>query len=257
MLKQLIQKLVRLINLILFKRQLPNKISIYFHETNQKELESIEKIIEYFIDKDYKFLTISEFNKNIDTNEKNLAFTFDDGFSNWCDVLPIFKKYDIKATFYMNTIQFTSEKKGKFLSDIKCKDEKLLINENELDSIQKAGHEIGAHTHSHRTLKNINKEEFIFEISENLKVLNSYNIYPKNFAIPFGMRRYATKYQIQYLLDKFDSVAYGEPGMLFTQKISEIQRYPWKIEESFQFNINNISTNTSLFNNLTKRSGLG
>ena len=53
------------------------------------------------------------------------------------------------------------------------------------------------------------------------------------------------------------TLAFGEPGMLYEQKKGLIQRYPWKIEKSFKYNVNNISTNTSLFNNLTKRSGLG
>ena len=71
------------------------------------------------------------------------------------------------------------------------------------------------------------------------------------------MRRYIKNHQLDYLRGIFDSVAFGEPGMLYDQKEGLIQRYPWKIEKSFKYNINNISTNTSLFNNFTKRSGLG
>ena len=46
MLKQLLQN-SSFNNLIIFKN-LPNKISIYFHETDSKEIEDIKKIIKYF-----------------------------------------------------------------------------------------------------------------------------------------------------------------------------------------------------------------
>ena len=71
------------------------------------------------------------------------------------------------------------------------------------------------------------------------------------------MRRLITEEQVNYLLEKFDSVSFGEPGMLFSHSNGRIQRYPWRTEKSFKYNINNISTDTSFFNNLTKRSGLG
>ena len=157
----------------------------------------------------------------------------------------------------LHCIQFTTEPKEKFLSDIKCNDKNLLITIDQLEAIKLNGHEIGAHTHSHKTLNNIEKEDFKYEVSKNLEILKLNNFEPKNFAVPFGMRRYIKNYQLDYLLGIFDSVAFGEPGMLYEQKEGLIQRYPWKIEKSFKYNINNISTNTSLFNNLTKRSGLG
>tara|TARA_B100001248_G_scaffold260080_2_gene247446 strand:- start:160 stop:933 length:774 start_codon:yes stop_codon:yes gene_type:complete len=257
MVKNTLQKILRLINISLFKTDLPNNISIYFHETGLKEINDIEKIILFFKEREYIFLTIDEFNKRIDNNHKTVAFTFDDGFSNWINTIPIFNKYDVKATYYLNSIQFTSEPKEKFLSDIKCNDKNLLITIDQLEAIKVNGHEIGAHTHSHKTLNNIDEEDFKYEVSENLKILKLNNIEPKNFAVPFGMRRYIKNHQLDYLRGIFDSVAFGEPGMLYDQKEGLIQRYPWKIEKSFKYNINNISTNTSLFNNFTKRSGLG
>ena len=100
-------------------------------------------------------------------------------------------------------------------------------------------------------------EDFVKDISKNIELMNKLKVMPKSFAIPFGMRRFVTKEQIEYLDQKFDCIAYGEPGMLFNQKKGFIQRYPWRSEKSFKYNLNNISTDTSKFNNLTKRSGLG
>lgn len=257
MIKTFLQKLIRFINISLFTNNLPIKVSIYFHETYKNDVEDIERIILFFKKEGYEFVTIDNFNKHLFDNNKHFAFTFDDGFANWVDTIEVFNKYNVKGTFFMNTIQFTDESKVKFLSDINCADEKLLIDEKGIERIVSAGHEIGAHTHSHRTLKGLSDEEFTIEINKNIEILNSLGIKPLNFAIPFGMRRYIKQSQLDYLYSFFNSVSYGEPGMLYNHTHGKIQRYPWRTQKSFKFNIQNIRTNTILFNNLTKRSGLG
>lgn len=257
MIKTLLQKLIRFINISLFTKSLPLKVSIYFHETYKNDIEDIERIILFFKKEGYEFVTIDNFNRHLDDSNKHFAFTFDDGFANWVDTLEVFKKYNVKSTFFMNSIQFTDESKVKFLSDINCPDEDMLIDEKGLEKIVKAGHEIGAHTHSHRTLKRLTEEEFTDEINKNIEILKSLGIRPLNFAIPFGMRRYINQSQFDYLNSIFNSVSYGEPGMLYNQIPGKIQRYPWRTQKPFKFNIQNISANTILFNNLTKRSGLG
>ena len=44
---------------------------------------------------------------------------------------------------------------------------------------------------------------------------------------------------------------------LMLQQKSLIERYPWKVNKPFIYNLNNLRTDTALFNKLTKRSGLG
>ena len=257
MFKLAIQKIIRFINIIFFKKEVPNKISIYFHEISKNELADLEKIILYFQNLDYKFVTIDKFRREISNDKKHFAITFDDGFSSWTETLKLFEKFNVKATYFLNSIQFTNEDKEKFLKDIRCEDVDLIINENEVQKLIIQNHEIGAHTHSHKTLSKISLGNLKSEIEQNLSILNKFNTKVKNFAIPYGMRRLITEEQVNYLLEKFDSVSFGEPGMLFGHSNGRIQRYPWRTEKSFKYNINNISTDTSFFNNLTKRSGLG
>ena len=121
----------------------------------------------------------------------------------------------------------------------------------------KPNHEIGAHTHSHYKLSNLEFEEFQIEIEKNLDVLKEFSNQIKSFAIPYGMRRYSKKDQIDYLFKRFDTVCYGEAGMLFSQNNKSIQRYPWQMKSTFYENLNNLCTNTQFFNKVTKRSGLG
>ena len=115
MFKLAVQKLIRFINILFFKKELPNKISIYFHEISKNEIDDLKKIIVYFQNLDYKFVTIDKFNKEILNDNKHFAITFDDGFSSWTETLKLFEKFNVKATYFLNTIQFTSEAKKKFL----------------------------------------------------------------------------------------------------------------------------------------------
>ena len=257
MYKLLIQKIIRIINLILFKKELPTKISIYFHDVSNKEINELEKIIIYFLNLGFKFVTMNNFQKKIFSDEKLFAITFDDGFSSWTKTLDLFKKYDVKATYYLNTIQFTDDEMTKFLQDIRCTNPDFIIKEEEVQELINSDHEIGSHTHSHKTLSKISLDDLKTEIETNLQILSKFNVEISNFAIPYGMRRLINKEQISYLLEVFDSISFGEPGMLFNHEKQKIQRYPWRIEKTFQYNLNNISTNTSLFNKVTKRSGLG
>ncbi|MED3761766.1 polysaccharide deacetylase family protein [Peribacillus frigoritolerans] len=71
---------------------------------------------------------------NVETNEKVVALTFDDGPSkNVNEILPLLAKYDVKATFFLigNEIEKYPEEAGK---------------------IAEAGHQIGNHTYSHRRM---------------------------------------------------------------------------------------------------------
>ena len=71
------------------------------------------------------------------------------------------------------------------------------------------------------------------------------------------MKRLVKNSQIAILNEYFDVICFGEPGLLHKQKKSLIERYPWKVDKSFIYNLTNLRTDTTLFNKLTRRSGLG
>ena len=71
------------------------------------------------------------------------------------------------------------------------------------------------------------------------------------------MRRFISRNQIIELKKKFTVICFGEPGMLFNHKKGEIQRYPWISNNTFYSNLVNLCTDSSLFNFITKRSGIG
>lgn len=255
--KRSLQKILRFINVFIFKKEIPTKVAIYFHDLKEKEVSDLKEILLFFTNRGYKFVNLNDLNKKLGSSEKLISITFDDGFASWSESLALFEKFNAQATYFINTIMFTNESKKTFLENINSNENIALINSEDIKNILSAGHEIGAHTHEHHTLSEMKMEDFVKDISKNIELMNKLKVMPKSFAIPFGMRRFVTKEQIEYLDQKFDCIAYGEPGMLFNQKKGFIQRYPWRSEKSFKYNLNNISTDTSKFNNLTKRSGLG
>ena len=255
--KKRIQKLIRFINIFIFKKKLPSQIVVYFHDIDSKELSAIEDIILFFKNLEYQFVSISQISKNFGTENKMFTFTFDDGFKNWKNVLPIFEKYNIQATFFLNSIFLTKENKSEFLKNIGLEDETKLISKEDINKIVSNNHEIGAHTHSHFKLSNLTLDFLEKEIETNLKYLNSIYNNVVSFAIPYGMSRYVNKNQLEYLYKKFESICFGEAGMLFNQNSKNIQRYPWQVDLPFYSNLINLSTDTYIFNKATKRSGLG
>lgn len=257
MIKNKIQKIIRHINIFLNKKKFPNQIVVYFHDTQQIEIDAIQDIILFFKNIDYEFVTITEISKNLGTEKKLFTFTFDDGFKSWKNLIPIFDKYKVEATFFLNSVFLTDEGNDMFIKNIGLDDKDKIINADIINDLIKNDHEIGAHTHSHFKLSNLNFEDFKDEIQKNLDILRQFSENINSFAIPFGMRRYLKNEQIGYLENNFKTICYGEAGMLFDQDHKNIQRYPWRIELTFYQNLINLSTDTNLFNKLTKRSGLG
>ena len=254
--KKYLQKALRFTNKSAFKKNLPPKVSLYFHDIYKEEVNALRDILLFFQSQNYTFVSINEFNSKIESKEKMVALTFDDGFNAWLELIPLFNEFDAKATFFLNSIFLTDSDLTRYLRNINIKSKDRLINQGGIESLVKNGHEIGAHTHSHFTSSKLTTKEFIIEDETNRLYLEKFSEI-KNFAIPYGMRRYLTSSQQSYLENKYSSISFGEPGMQFNQRINLIQRHPWLINKSFYFNLENICTNTSYFNKLTLRSGLG
>jgi len=254
--KTKIQKFIRKANILLFSKNLPKNVVLYFHETNEKELIEIRNIINFFRFMGYKFLTINELSRSLHLQNRTISLTFDDGFTNWLEVANLLSQQKIKGTFFCNSINLTSEELSRFYKNINLKNNIEIMNISQFKVLSKTEHEIGSHTHSHETLSGLKFENFKYEIDKNLEILSKYNEI-KSFAIPYGMKRYITRKQINYISSIFEVACYGEPGLLFNHKKDKIERSPWKVNENFNSNIENIKTNTILFNSITKRSGLG
>lgn len=259
--KQLIQLLIRSLNVILFKNNLPNHIAIYLHKTSYETVQLLNEIITLFKYLGYRFVTIDEFNKQIENKETKIcSISFDDGFKNWKNLIDLFDREKIKATFFVNSILFTQDNKKEYLKRLDPSgeiSEEDLLDEKSLRKLINSGHEIGAHTHNHFYMNKKTIDDIKLDISMNKKIFEELNITATSFAIPFGMKRYINNEQIDYLKSKYNIICFGEPGMQFYQKNGLLERSPWVESKNIYFNLVNLSTDTKLFNTFFKRSGLG
>ena len=254
--KKIIQDSLRYTHKKILQKTFPKKIAIYFHDIYESEIVAIKNLVLYFKSLGYEFKTINDFANTFDSDSKIVSLTFDDGFKNWLKLMPIFEKNDVSATFYLNSIFFTSEDLTRFLKNINLSDKSRLIDKDGVSKLVANGHEIGAHTHTHFTISKLSLNDLVLEDKTNFDYLSKfYDI--SSFAIPYGMRRYVKKDQLEFLQNKYSTICFGEAGMQFRQTKSFIQRHPWKSDRSFIYNLENLSTDTSYFNNATLRSGLG
>lgn len=106
--------------------------------------------------------------------DKSVVLTFDDGYEDFYDyVLPILKKYNVKATQYI--IYDYIGRKG-------------FLNEKEIHELVKSGLvEIGSHTLDHAYLKNEASSSAQIQIDESKTLLEKrFGIPIETFAYPYG-----------------------------------------------------------------------
>ena len=137
-----------------------------------------EQQIETFIKNDYRFITADELTtlvkSNKATTDKYVVLTFDDGYRDfYTDVLPILKKYNVKATLYI-IYNFLDKENYLYKWQVDEIIETKLV-------------EIGSHTLNHMYLKGINQGMVIDEIvTSKSEIEKTFNIKVNSFAYPYG-----------------------------------------------------------------------
>ena len=85
------------------------------HKSNADPQQSItwadlEKIITFYQERDYEFLTQDDLTYKLKKNKKYCFLTFDDGYFNNVNALKFLEKYNVPATFYCCTAHITEQK---------------------------------------------------------------------------------------------------------------------------------------------------
>lgn len=99
-----------------------------------------------------------------------VSLTFDDGSQNYFTRFrPILKKYGFKASFHIITDQVGLANR---------------MTWEQIKILHQEGHEIGSHTHTHRSLVKLSDEELDFELKESARKLAQFNV--STLSYPFG-----------------------------------------------------------------------
>ncbi len=92
--------------ILLFHGLFKNKSEIDLNLVSPLEavtIEHFEKTINYFLKQRYLFISPDQILSGLDANKKYVILTFDDGYYNNTLSLPILKKYDVPALFFIST----------------------------------------------------------------------------------------------------------------------------------------------------------
>jgi peptidoglycan/xylan/chitin deacetylase (PgdA/CDA1 family) len=142
--------------------------------------------IELLLEAGFRFVTVAELARLAAGGEPPpgyAAISFDDGMRNNCTTaLPILRDYGIPATVYV-TIDFI----GGISPWIGPKSDNLMLSEQELRELARAGWELGAHTMTHPDLSTLDYAACRREIEGSRATLERIGeVGVETFAYPFG-----------------------------------------------------------------------
>jgi peptidoglycan/xylan/chitin deacetylase (PgdA/CDA1 family) len=206
--------------------------------------EGVDKILDGKIDKPY------------------ICFSSDDGFKNNLRAAEILNDYGAKGCFFINP--GIIEKKQFAEIESHCRD-KLdfpavhFMNWNDIEKLQKMGHEIGSHTMEHINIAQTEKEVFVEDCYKTREVLHDRCGEARHFAFPYGRFFHFSEIGRDIVFDSgFVSCASGERGCHINHdKLLEnrelcIRRdhvvLDWNLDHVFHFIAKN-ARKTSAYNN--------
>ena len=138
-------------------------------------VEQLESHLNYLVEQNYRFIQASDLLDLEQQKEKTITVTIDDAYLSFYEVgLPIFEKYQVPVTLFLNT-----ENVGGF----------NYMSWDQLRDSLRRGVEIQNHSHTHSSFATLDEEAIMSEIetSQNL-IFTNLNITPNLFAFPFGLK---------------------------------------------------------------------
>ena len=219
-------KIINRINLFLnFK--INSKIQIrvlIIHSTNNEN--DLVKLLSH-LNKKWSFITPDQFFEFMESKQNfkkpSLLITFDDGFKNNLNVIPILKRFSISALFFVcpglvelqsSNLLFPLLAKKLFRINSNKKDIELL-SWDDLRFIQNQGHSIGNHSSFHYQMNKLNKNDLFEDITLSKKLLEKnleYNKSFESFSYPFGGVNHINLFCLSFLSKNFKYIFSGIRG---------------------------------------------
>ena len=164
---------------------------LYLHNLPEDERDSFRNLLSK-LSAEHRFISYSEavdriLNDNIDG--PYIGISFDDGLKDCLNAAEIMNQFGIKACFFACVSMIGETDVGKikeFCSQQLYMPPREFLSWRDVDTLLKAGHEIGSHTMTHRNLAKLSEGQVEFEIAKSFEVLSRRLGKVKHFAWPFG-----------------------------------------------------------------------
>jgi len=164
---------------------------LYFHHIFEDEEQNFRILLKKLA-KNHTFISHSEAVNRIVTNtidKPYIAFSSDDGFKNNLKAAEILNEFGASCCFYINP-DLIEETNFEVIK--KHCNEKLdfpateMLTWDEVNQLQKMGHEIGSHTLNHKKVTDMNSDEMLYDFSKSHAILTEKSGEIKHFAYPYG-----------------------------------------------------------------------
>ena len=179
---------------------------LYFHHIFQDELKNFENLLEY-LSKDHFFISHSEAVDRLLTDRVDkpyIAWSSDDGIQNNMLAAKALNKYDASCCFYLNpaSIGLTDVEKIKHFCREKLEMPPVaFLSWNEVEILQRQGHEIGNHTSKHDMVSQLTQEQFKEDFLKADAILTKKCGPIKHFAYTYGRFENFTKPAFEFVMN--------------------------------------------------------
>ena len=173
-------------------------------------VEQLESHLNYLVEQNFRFTQASDLLDPEQQKEKTITVTIDDAYLSFYEVgLPIFEKYQVPVTLFLNT-----ENVGGF----------NYMSWDQLRDALDRGVEIQNHSHTHSSFSTLDEEAIINEIETSQSLIfANLNITPNLFAFPFG----EGSDMAQKIIERYFDAAFGQHSGAFSMNYQYyIPRFP-------------------------------
>lgn len=262
-LKSLIQRGLRRTHLWLARKDLPPRMALYLHSLDPSEQPALRAMLAWCRDQGRTFVDVDEY-LSPDCPAGAVYVSFDDNHRGWFEALPLFAEFGVKVTFYTNTCVLRGvageDEVRDYYDLVAHRGRREPLTAEEIQAIHRAGHVIGAHTHSHVAMRRVPAEQARADLEKNREMLQEITgARIEHFSYPFGVKRHFSPELGEMVRGMgFRSIAAATPGLLYgAPDPFWIQRTYWMLDRPVAWNAENMRVNGALWVKLTKLSPIG
>ena len=262
-LKRSFQRGLRRVHLWCARKELPERMALYLHSLDEAEQPALREMLEWCRDHGRTFVDTDRYLAP-DCPAGAVNVSFDDNHRGWHQALPLFAEFGVRVTFYTNTCVLrgvcSEAEMNAYYDLVAHHGHREPLTAAEIAEIHRAGHIIGAHTHSHIAMKKVPMGEAQADLEKNRTMLEEITgAKVAHFSYPFGVRRHFSE-ALGGMVRRmgFQSIAAATPGLLYEPPDAcWIQRTYWMLNRPVAWNAENLRVNGALWVKLTKLSPIG
>jgi peptidoglycan/xylan/chitin deacetylase (PgdA/CDA1 family) len=262
--KKTLQTALRAFHVTFSRRPLPRRVAFYLHEIDASTAQALDELLPFFQGHGYEFVDAATYDADPDPSRRIAFLSFDDNYVSWYEHRPLFAKYGVPATFYVNSLPLDRDCADPVVKDyyrrLESRTDQRPLTSRQLEALVEAGHTIACHSHSHFNLAALDSANLTKEVVLNRSIIEAAARTPvRDFSFPFGMpRNLSMTAENEVRRAGFTRIAHATPGMQYAPHTSgTIHRGLWHSTQSLDRNVAELCVDGRLFVRLSGRSPIG